>query len=38
MHYLEYITKGHIAKRKICFKFKMALFFSLLVVQLTFYR
>ena len=33
MHYLEYVTKGHIATHTTFFKFKMALFFSFLVVQ-----
>ena len=28
---LEYVTKGHIAKQTIFFKFKMALFFSLAI-------
>ena len=32
MHYLEYATKGHKAMHTILFKFKMALFFSFLVV------
>ena len=32
-HYLD-ITKGHIATHTMFFKFKMALFFSFLVVQL----
>ena len=34
MLYLEYVTKGHIATHTILFKFKTALFFSFLVVQL----
>ena len=34
MHYSEYVTKGHIAMHTILFKFKTALSFSFLVVQL----